>query len=126
METVPSLLLALLDSDPPKASQYVPNRDLEDNIAAVKDSITNNRKDIRKNFAAKKLYETLYEIIETAYKREKDMTAQEIADNEKYNVAIGIALSRMISESKTLSDPDPRIIALREKLAQEIRAALTP
>jgi hypothetical protein len=105
------LLMACLEGVVPKN----PSTPLENNIYEVVSSQRQRRPSLITNLARDKLYDVLYKIIEHESK------------NSELNMAIGMALASAIKgEISGLSANDPRIVALREKLRGEIRAALDP
>jgi flagellar capping protein FliD len=103
----PSLLVALLKDD---VSKY-PSTPLQQHIAEVVDAVEKKQPSLIKDIAQQKLYDALYSLI-------KDDPQYSI-----FNKAIGKALENALNG--TLAS-DFTIQALRQKLREEIIAALTP
>jgi len=129
-----SLLLVLLTTTPPNpvaiTCQSHPDlyisEEAEENIAEVVRTIAPPTPDLIKTIAQKELYEILSSIINKAYGG-----APMSAADQTLNSAIGMVLEKAILEAsqREAAGADvskDRVIALRNKLREEIIDALTP
>lgn len=129
-----SLLLVLLTTTPPNpvaiTCQSHPDlhisEEAEENIAEVVRTIDPPTPDLIKTIAQKELYEILSSIINKGYG-----DAPMSAADQTLNSAIGMVLEKAILEAsqREAAGADvskDRVIALRNKLREEIIDALTP